>query len=752
MDARGDWVPQHLAEFLAAIAAFGEPDSAIQAAVERTAEALEAEVGAMVQAETVVASVGFPRGRVPVEVLVEATRQEHGATSIPGVGPCNVAVVAFDDEGPACLILARAGEGFGPEEVGLLRGMVRVLAQTLRTLRALDAQRERQALLERLFQIQRSISHRAPTQDILDAIVAGAAELLGDPVAVIRVHDDEDPGLVRTLSATGLPDPSMDAVRLGPMYDGIGARAMASGGLIVTGDEPGGPALAATLVALGLRAGMAAPVHREGKVVGSITVACPRAGRHYSSNEQEALLALAEHASLALNDASALQAMHEAFADAVHQASHDPLTGLPNRALALDRIGHALARGRRSSASVGILFVDLDRFKAINDSFGHVAGDEVLVRVSERLTDAVRDGDTVARLGGDEFVVVCEETDPMQTMRVAERVADAIAKPISLGGNEAVLSACIGVAFSGEQSRAEDLLIDADLAMYRAKERGRARIELFDKTMRERTVARLETERALRRAVAHGDLQLHYQPIVALDTGAAVACEALLRWEHPARGLIPPDEFISVAEDTGMIVPIGKWVLHEALSQLAIWRADEAACRDLQVSVNLCARQFADPGLVRIVAGALDRAEIEPGALWLEITESVLMDEAEATVETLRALKRLGVRIAVDDFGTGYSSLSYLKRFPVDELKIDRSFVDGLGHDSEDRAIVAAVIGLGRALGLGVLAEGVETEAQLAELRRLGCDSAQGYLFGRPQPPDQLPTSIRAGARPKTRV
>jgi EAL domain-containing protein (putative c-di-GMP-specific phosphodiesterase class I) len=332
-------------------------------------------------------------------------------------------------------------------------------------------------------------------------------------------------------------------------------------------------------------------------------------------------------------------------------------------------------------------------------------------------------------------------------MHVAERVADAIANPMLLGGHDAVMTASIGVAFSGEHSKAEDVLTDADLAMYRAKERGRARIELFDHAMRERTVARLETEHALRRAMQQGELRLHYQPIVALATGEVVACEALLRWQHPERGLVPPVEFISVAEDTGMIVPIGAWVLDEACRQLAAWRADEATCGSLRMSVNLSARQFGDPGLVGTVAGALARAEIEPGDLWLEITESVLMEEADATVETLRALKRLGVRIAVDDFGTGYSSLSYLKRFPVDELKIDRSFVDGLGHDSEDQAIATAVVGLGRALGLGVLAEGVETQAQLNEVRRLGCNSVQGYFLGRPQAPEDLPAAILEAQR-----
>jgi predicted signal transduction protein with EAL and GGDEF domain len=366
-------------------------------------------------------------------------------------------------------------------------------------------------------------------------------------------------------------------------------------------------------------------------------------------------------------------------------------------------------------------------------------GDEVLVQIAERLQTAVRPGDTVSRLAGDEFVVVCEDVECEEDLvRLGERMAQAIARPLQLYGRDTVITASIGIANASPDTTAEDLLRDADVAMYRAKERGRSRIELFDQAMRTRMLDRLETEHALRIAVQQSQLVLHYQPTVCLTTGRVLSLEALVRWQHPTRGLVQPSEFVGLAEDTGLIVPLGRWALTTACEQLAAWRAAHAEFEGLQVSVNLSARQFADPHLVSMVADALAASGLPSDRLWLEITESVLMEEAEATVDTLRALRALGVRISIDDFGTGYSSLSYLKRFPVDVLKIDRSFVDGLGVDPEDQAIVTAIVSLARALGLGVVAEGVETAEQLDEVRRLGCNGVQGYYLGRPQPADEV--------------
>jgi diguanylate cyclase (GGDEF)-like protein len=731
-----EWHGQQIAEFLAAVSAYEDEPSALDGAVERAAEAMEAEVAAVVRQGTVLASVGFRAGRIPVDDVVAAASAGGAAPvlNVPGLGRCTVVTAPVDDD--TTMLLARSGDPFASDEVVLLRGMARVLAQALRMLRALAVLQERQTLLERLFRIQRSISHRLPIGDVLDSITSGAAELLGDDSATLRIRDETDPGRTVLLSATGIDAAVMSPLQRSKVGDGLSGQAVLQGRLIIAEDYAASPYARPRLLEAGIRSVMAAPVSRNGEIVGSLLVASFHP-RRYSPAEQEILLAFAEHASLALNDAAAVEGMRRAFDDAVHQATHDPLTGLPNRSLVVDRLDRALARAQRSGGRVTVLFADLDRFKVVNDSFGHSAGDGVLLCISERLRAAVRPHDTVGRLAGDEFVVVCEDLTDREALDVAGRIAAAVAQPIELGGRESVITASIGIAHAEPATRAEDMLRDSDVAMYRAKERGRSRVELFDAEMRRRMIDRLETERSLRTAIAAGELRLDYQPLVSFDGWRVIAAEALVRWDHPERGVVGPADFIPLAEETGLILPIGRWVLGEACRQLAVWRA--AGRRDLRVTVNLSARQFADPDLIDAVAEALARAGLPTGALCLEITESVLMEEVEATAETLRALKRLGVHLAVDDFGTGYSSLSYLKRFPVDLLKIDRSFVDGLGTDPEDGAIVLAIVSLARALRLDVVAEGVEYFHQLEALHRLGCDAVQGFLLGRPGPADGLP-------------
>ena len=776
MNPSGDWSGQQLAEFLAAVSSYSHEAAAIAGAVERAAEAVEAEVAAIVRGGRVVSSVGFPHGRVPVDELCRAAGGEVHAVDVPGAGPCTVIAVAFEDDCPAFLLLARSGEGFAPQETALVRAMARVLSLTLRMLRTLDAERssrekserqaeenaqllsslqERQTLLERLFRIQRSISHRAPIEEVLDAITEGAAELLGDDVVGLRLIDPEDRGMLTLVSSRGMDDELTRSLARSAVDEGVGGLVITARRLVVTHDYAALVQPLEPLVADGLKAAMGAPVFQDGEPIGSLVVASYDPDRRYGVMEQEMLLSFAEHASLALNDASAVEAMRKAFADAVHQAHHDVLTGLPNRALVLDRLDHALAR-RRRARHAGVLFVDLDRFKVVNDTLGHSIGDEVLMRVGERLLASVRPGDTVGRLAGDEFVVVCEDVSIDEVLHIAGRVARAIEVPLPLYGRDTVITASIGVAHVESGARAEDVLRDADVAMYRAKQRGRARIEVFDAAIRTRLLERLETEHALRRALHRDELRLHYQPIVRASDGELLAVEALVRWDHPQRGLLQPADFVPVAEETDLIIPMGRWVLAEACAQLGRWQADNPRLRDLQVGVNLSARQFTDPDIVAIVAEALARAAIEPTSLSLEITESVLMEEVEATAETLRALKGLGVGLSIDDFGTGYSSLSYLKRFPVDVLKIDRSFVDGLGVDPEDSAIVDAVVSLAHALGLEVVGEGVETLTQIGELRRLGCDAAQGYLIGRPEAArhdgPRTKSALRRPARPVGRL
>jgi len=433
-----------------------------------------------------------------------------------------------------------------------------------------------------------------------------------------------------------------------------------------------------------------------------------------------------------------------------HRVLHDSLTGLPNRTSFVDSLRDALQRSLASGSPVGILFLDLDHFKLINDSIGHHAGDQLLQAVAPRLRAHLRPGDIVARFGGDEFGILVDRlTDEDEALAIADRVAGAFREPYMMGGAEHFVTASIGIAVARTTRRepidAELLIRDADAAMYRAKERGRGRCEVFDAEMRARAVRRLETERELRHALERDELELHYQPVVALGSGEIVGLEALVRWNHPERGLLDPKEFVSIAEDSGMIEPIGRWVQETACRQAIGWHELRPDKRPLDVAVNLSARQVAHRDLAESVREVLTCTGLEPVNLRLEVTESAFVDESAGATATLEALSEIGVRLVLDDFGTGYSSLAYLNRFPFDALKVDRSFVDGLGVEQERTAIVEAVIGMARALSLDAIAEGVENEAQLSELRRLGCDFAQGHLFSRPLAPEKVTALLKEG-------
>ncbi|HKZ08739.1 MAG TPA: EAL domain-containing protein, partial [Methylomirabilota bacterium] len=418
------------------------------------------------------------------------------------------------------------------------------------------------------------------------------------------------------------------------------------------------------------------------------------------------------------------------------QAFHDPLTAMPNRGLFMDRLAHALARTERRPQHVAVLFLDIDRFKVINDSLGHHVGDQILQELARRLAECVRPEDTVARLGGDEFAILLEDLDDVEgATAVAERVGRGLETPFVVEGREIVATMSVGVALNTRRPIAPDeLLRDADMAMYRAKSQGRNRYEVFDTDIDVAAPAihRLDLELDLRSAVARDEFRLHYQPVVHLETGRVAEFEALVRWQHKDRGLLAPEAFISLTEETGLIIPIGQWVLTEACRQARVWQEQRPSDPPLTIGVNLSARQLQDPNLVALVSRVLTDSGLDPRSLKLEITESVVMQDAPATLTTLHTLRDLGIRLAIDDFGTGYSSLGYLKRFPIDTLKIDRSFVEGITSDPEDTAIVQAVISVAKSLGLSVTAEGIETEEQLLRLRELGCDRGQGFYFGEP--------------------
>jgi diguanylate cyclase (GGDEF)-like protein/PAS domain S-box-containing protein len=430
-------------------------------------------------------------------------------------------------------------------------------------------------------------------------------------------------------------------------------------------------------------------------------------------------------------------------------ALYDSLTGLPNRALFSDRLSHAIDRRGRAQATA-VYFVDVDRFKRINDSLGHAAGDEVLREVAARIQRMLRPDDTVARFGGDEFTVLCESVGGvLEAVGVADRLQREISQPLRAGGADLRLSASIGIALAepGEEADCSRLVEDADAAMYRAKERGGARTELFDVAMRERAVDALSIEQELQAGLERGELRLFYQPLVSLDNGDMVGAEALIRWEHPERGLLSPDKFLPVAEESGLIVQVGAWAVGEACRRLRDWDRRNGGTSAFGLAVNLSARELTHPDVVITVLNAVRRSALDPSRLTIEVTESTAMADRDTGFRALRELSDAGVRIAIDDFGTGYASLDHLREMPADILKIDRSFVAGMAANSPDSALVAAAIAMGRALDMEVIAEGIETSEQVADLRELGCPLGQGYLFARPLPPEELDGLLETDAQ-----
>ena len=431
------------------------------------------------------------------------------------------------------------------------------------------------------------------------------------------------------------------------------------------------------------------------------------------------------------------------------QTCRDRLTSLPNRALFVERLTQAILRSDRRKLFAAVLFLDLDRFKVVNDSLSHEAGDQLLVQVAKRLRGCLRPEDTVARLGGDEFVMLFEDIPNVNDgITVADRITEDLLQPFLLNGQEVFTTCSMGIAISSSADTVpSDLIRDAEVAMYRAKTKGKGSLEIFDPSMNAEALARIQMDSEMRRALERDEFALHYQPVVGLKTGFIEGWEALIRWNHPERGLVLPQEFIPLAEETGLIVPLGKWVLEGACRQAGLWQEAFPSDPPRLMNVNISGRQFGKPDLIPTVLQALAASTLAPQCLKLEITESVMMLDPLASLEAMNVFRSRNIHLVIDDFGTGYSSLSYLKRFPVDTLKIDKSFVDGLGSDPESTAIVTAVISLAQSLGMKVTAEGIETENQLAHLKRLGCDQGQGYYFSRALPPEAAEALL--GQNPK---
>ncbi|MEM8705160.1 MAG: EAL domain-containing protein [Actinomycetota bacterium] len=719
------------------IATLGDPEQGfdVDAALTQTAETLDVEIAAVCLDGVVESRLGFGVGDRPDELLLAIARSDALHADMDALGAVHVTRASIDGF-DGTLVLGRTTEAFTADEIALVRAIGRVLGMAMRVREALDAERsarndlerraednrrlvgqlrERQGLLDRLFRIQKSISHRLPTNEVLDAITEGARDLLGVGQASIRLVDPEAPTSLVLVSWDGVDEDVVEKYRTVEIGDRIPREVIEEGRLVVRYDIDD--------IAL-----MSAAIAVEGEVVGCLSVGDPR-DKRFSSAEQDALLSLAQHASLALQDARATDAMRRALERERHRAQHDGLTSLPNRITVCAELDARLTADR---GPISVLFVDLDRFKLANDTLGHAFGDAVLTVVADRLRTAVRESDLVGRLSGDEFVVICEGISEVGAVEFAERLQAVISQPISSGEVNHVITASVGIAGATPGQTADEVLANADLAMYRAKQGGRARIDVFDDHLRSQVAERLSVGQGLRRALANGEFVVHLQPLVSLPTRRVTSFEALVRWNHPTRGILAPGAFIPSAEELGLIADIDRIVLRQVIGLLG--RHETAR----PIAVNLSVRSFGDSQLVDWLTDLLRAHDVAPSRLRIEVTETVLMDQTGRAAMQIQSLRQLGVGVMIDDFGTGYSSLSYLQAFDVDGVKIDRSFIARLGQDPRAEAIVAAVFNMAEALDLTVVAEGMEHDHQVDKMVAIGERSGkvelhgQGYLFGRP--------------------
>jgi diguanylate cyclase (GGDEF)-like protein len=678
-----------------------------------------------------------------------------GAASVTGVGLVGVAIALSEGTKTLRELPKMLGIGFaGALAIGSLAIaaaellqrdvwavsllLVPALACAL-ALRAYAGQRRRHAHVEFLYQSMRAMQSAPELQSAVRELLVAARSMLAAEFAEIlflpstagerALRSSISPTQERLLATTTLSDHETQAVEL--------AADDADAILLPRGRAR--HALDPYLKERGLPDAMITVLRAESRVVGVLLVG-RRAGdvSTFNADDRKLFETFASHAGVLLENDRVKEQLR-------YQAYHDALTGLPNRLLFADQVRQALARDR-SEGAPAVLFLDLDDFKTINDSLGHSAGDELLVAVAHRLRSHVRPGDSVARLGGDEFAVLLERTDVDAAERAADRLVKALRSPFVLSGHEMSIHASIGIAGHYGADTADELLRNADVAMYSAKDNGKRGYAVYEPEMHARVRRRQELIAQVERAVQRSEITAHYQPIVSLVDGSTIALEALARWQHPERGLVPPGSFIPIAEETGLMVPIGRTILRQACRDLAIWQKNHTAEADLSVTVNLSPSELQNPRIAEDVAAILAETRIEPRSLTLEITESGAMRDQEATIETLHVLRRLGVRLALDDFGTGYSSLSHLREFPIDILKIAKPFVDDLGAETSDSSFLEAILGLARALDLTVIVEGIETAEQAATLHRLGCRIGQGFHFARPL--DRAATAAHLGVRP----
>jgi diguanylate cyclase (GGDEF)-like protein len=742
------WAARRLSEFLTLIGSFDNEASATRSLVERASEVFEADATALIGRSGLVVAAGPETRSLDLAQLRAVASGRRSFVEISDGRHVRATATPAGEGDGRTLIVVRAGAEFAQSEIDLIHGLGRIVALSSRTLslieeeralrassesqasenaRLIEALRGRQVMLERLATIQRAITAQHPLHEIFDKIIATGLELTSDRAGIIRMRDVDGSERSTVVSSRGISDEFVASGRRS--HDpGLGVQSMREGRLVVLdkSSDPLSYQIPDMWRAEGLHAGMAAPILQGSTVVGSLVVASDDPNRTYSARDQQSLLALAEHASLALNHARALD-------DAAHEAFHDSLTGMPNRALFLDRLSFAVGRAARSGNPVGVLFFDIDDFKTINDSLGHRAGDELLRAVAARLEACLRPSDTIARLGGDEFAILIEEIeDTTDAATAASRMLESLADPIVIEGREVYVGASVGIA-AGPQD-AETLLRDADLAMYRAKAEGKGRYRAYAPHMHADIVERLEMEIDLKRAIESNELVLHYQPIFSLSTGEIAGLEALVRWNHPTQGLVGPDRFIPLAEASGRIHELGRWVLASACHQAALWRARYPATDGIKVGVNLSATQLQDEGIVEQVADALRVAQLEPQGLTLEVTETAIMDDLDVAAGRLSELKALGVEIAVDDFGIGHSSLRYLRQLPLDNLKIAKPFVDEIGQPDPDPPILRAILDLAEVFGIAAVAEGIEEQPQANKLIELGCAFGQGHLLSFPLP------------------